>query len=47
MKKIVYAFEYMTAVAIVLVVCTVVVGACAALLPVRWVIDWSARKQFK
>ena len=39
------ACEYAVAVGIVFVVGVVVVGACAALLPIRWIIEWDVLRQ--
>ena len=44
LKKIIHLAELSVACALLGVLAFVVVGACAALVPVRWIIDWDAKR---
>lgn len=45
MKRITELFWLSVCVAIIAFATFIVVGACAALVPVRWIIDWDARRK--
>jgi len=45
MKRAIYYLELGIAGTLIGIVAFVVVGACAALVPVRWIIDWDAKRK--
>ena len=44
MKRIIETFELGVAAILIGILAFVVIGACAALVPVYWIIDWDARR---
>lgn len=44
MKKIIHIAEVSVACVLIGAMAFIVVGACVALIPVRWIIDWGAKR---
>ena len=43
-KRVIEIFWYSICVLIIGIASFVIVGSCAALIPIRWIIDWDAKR---